>query len=179
MIELVIRAKNGDSEAYTELMLGIRNDLYKICKTRINNDDEIEDIVQETMIQTFKQIKKLKEPRKFKAWIIKILINNCNSVYRKKQKLRLVNIENNPYGSIDNKLTSNNIEDVENDINFYQLLSSLKYEERIIIILYYSERFTFKEISKILRINENTVKTRLYRAKEKIKEQYRGGVEIG
>ena len=49
------------------------------------------------------------------------------------------------------------------------MIKELKYEERIIIILYYSEKYTTKEISNILKINENTIKTRLSRAKEKIK----------
>lgn len=177
--ELVLKAKRGDTEAYTQLMLEIRNDLYKICKTRIISDDEIDDIMQETMIQTFKNIRTLKDTSKFKSWIITILINNCNKLYRKKQKIRLVNIEEESSRSIKNNLISNNIENIEADMNFYQLLSNLKYEERIIIILYYSEGFTLKEISKILHTNENTIKTRLYRAKEKIKEKCKGGMEIG
>ena len=64
MDELVEKAKKGDAEAYTQLMLSIRNDLYKICKTRIISDDEIEDIIQETMIKTFKQLKKLRDVSK-------------------------------------------------------------------------------------------------------------------
>lgn len=173
--ELVLKAKQGNAEAYTKLMLEIRNDLYKICKTRITNDDEIDDIVQETMIQTFKHLKTLKDTSKFKSWIITILLNNCNNLYRKKHKVKLVNIEEGD----SKRLISNNIENIEEDMDFYQLLSDLKYEERIIIVLYYSEKFTLKEISKILHTNENTIKTRLYRAKEKIKEKCKGGMVIG
>lgn len=169
MEELVIKAKKGDTEAYTQLMLNIRNDLYKICKTRISSNDEIDDIIQETMIQTFKYIKKLKDNTKFKQWIIKILINNCNKLYKNNHKIHLSNFEIDYKQGLKNNIAVNDIENIENDINFYQLLSNLKYEERIIIILYYSEKFTLKEISKILRISENTVKTRLYRAKQKIK----------
>ena len=179
MEELVLKAKKGDSEAYTQLMLQIRNDLYKICKTRVSNDDEIDDIIQETMIQTFKHIKKLRDTSKFKSWIITILINNCNKSYRKQQKLNLISIEYNSEKNIEHKLVSNNIENTEDDINFYQLIYNLKYEERIIIMLYYSEGFTLKEISKILHTNENTIKSRLYRAKEKIRLECKGGMQIG
>ena len=178
MEELVLRAKNGDADAYTQLILGIRNDLYKICKMRLTNDDEIEDMIQDTMIQTFKNIKKLKDPNKFKWWVIKILINHCNHDYRKKNKRKIVNMEDD-FNHFENELYSNNIETIESDMAFYQLLSNLKYEERMIIILYYSEQFTFKEISQILKINENTVKTRLYRAKEKIKKQWEGEIKNG
>ena len=178
MDELVLRAKDGDADAYTQLILEIRNDLYKICKMRITSDDEIDDIIQDTMIQTFKNIKKLKDPSKFKSWIISILINNCNHYYMKKNRRKIVSIEDN-LNDCENKLYENNIDDIESDMNFYQLLSNLNYEERIIIILYYSEQFTFKEISQILKISDNTVKSRLYRAKNKIKNECEGGIKNG
>ena len=76
-------------------------------------------------------------------------------------------------------LKIDNIDIIDSDIDFYLLISKLNYEERIIVILHYAENFTFKEISKILHINENTVKTRLYRAKEKLKYICRGEIEIG
>ncbi len=177
--ELVLCAQNGDSDAYTKLMLNIRNDLYKICKIHLIDDNEIDDVIQETIIQTYKNIKKLHNPSKFKAWIITILINNCNKVYREKQKIQKLN-SNNYFTNIINSLTSkNDIENIEDSINFYQLLKILDYEEKMIIILYYSERFTFREISKMLKINENTVKTKLYRAKEKIKKDYIGDEKNG
>lgn len=59
------------------------------------------------------------------------------------------------------------------------MIKELKYDDRIIIVLYYGEKYTTKEISKILTVNENTIKTRLTRAKEKIKKSYKGGIEIG
>lgn len=175
MEELVNKAKKGDIDAYTNLILLIRNDLYKICKTRIFDDNDIEDIIQDTMIQTFKKIKFLKNSQKFKSWIIKILINNCNNYYRIKSRNKEIDFNYSYY----KELSQNNIDIVDDDINFYQLLSILEYEERIIIILYYSERFTLKEISKILKINENTIKTKIRRAKDKIKEDIEGGIQVG
>lgn len=173
--ELVLLAQRGDVEAYTNLILEIKNDLYKICKARLYNNDDIDDAIQETMIQSYKQIKKLRDVSKFKHWIIKILINNCNKIYRQKKKYTTIDEDYN----IEKIKLESNIEKMESDVNFYTLIKDLKYEERIIIILYYMKDFTLKEISNILNININTVKTRLYRAKEKIKYMYNGGVKIG
>ena len=55
------------------------------------------------------------------------------------------------------------------------MLKCLEYKERLIMILYYSENYTIKEIGKILKMNENTVKTKMARAKFKIKNSYFGG----
>ena len=86
MEQLILRAQSGDKEAFTQLIMMINDDLYKIAKSRIANESDIEDAIQETMIEAYKSIRKLKEPKKFKKWIIKVLINKCNRIYRRKYK---------------------------------------------------------------------------------------------
>lgn len=179
MKELILKAQEGDKEAFTQAIMEIKNNLYKIAKVKTTNEDDIQDIIQDTMIDAYKYIKKLKEPNNFKAWIIKILINNCNKYYRKKYK------DNEVYDNYDIEFYRENIKYskdqqlIEDTLDFYSMIKQLKYEERIIIVLYYSENYTTKEISNILRVNENTVKTRLSRAKEKIKNTYKGGQKNG
>ena len=65
MEELIRMAQNGDEIAFTNLIMLINDDLYKIAKSRITNETDIEDAIQETMIETYKSIKKLNEPRKY------------------------------------------------------------------------------------------------------------------
>lgn len=166
MEELIAKAQKGDIEAYTEIILSMRNDLYKIAKTRISNEDDIEDAIQETMIQVYKSIKKLKSPEKIKTWTISILINNCNKLYRKKCKKDISMDEYN----LEDYLIKNSQYDIEDDLNFYYLLNKLKYEERIISILYYKENYKIEDIAKILKMNVNTVKSNLVRARKKIKK---------
>lgn len=175
MKELIIKAKRGDKEAFTQLILEIKNDLYKITKIKTTNEEDIQDIVQETMLDAYKYIKKLKDPEKFKAWIIKILINNCNKYYKKKYR------DSELYDNYDIEFYKENIrynddqQLLEDTLDFYEMIKQLKYEERVIIVLYYGEKYTTREIAKILCINENTIKTRLSRAKEKIRNTYKGG----
>lgn len=59
MEELILSTQNVNEEAFTKLILSINDDLYKIAKTRISNEDDIADAVQETMIETYKSIKNL------------------------------------------------------------------------------------------------------------------------
>ena len=174
MDELILMAQAGDEDAFTKMILYIKDDLYKIAKTRIAktriaNETDIEDAIQETMIETYKSIKRLKDPNKFKKWVIKILINKCNRIYRRKYKTDISIDEYNV-----ETLKSNNIIDVENKLNFYDIIKILNYEERLIIILYYMEDYSVKEIKSILKMNENTINTHLYRARQKIKKNYGG-----
>lgn len=175
MEELIELAQKGNKEAFTHIILSMKEDLYKIARTRISNEEDIEDAIQETMIETYRSIKKLKDIKKLKMWIVKILINKCNRVYRRKYK-KDVSLDE---FEIESFSSSNDYLKVEDRMNFYLLLKDLKYEERIIVILYYKEQYSIKEIAKILKIKENTIKTHLSRARQKIKVKYQRGNQIG
>mgnify|MGYP004715836909 CR=1 FL=1 len=176
MDELVKKAQHGDKEAFTELILLLKADLYKIAKTRIKNDEDIYDAIQETMIIAFNSIKKLKKIESFKSWIIKILINTSNNLYKKTSKNNTISLEKvEAYSS----LNYSDYDKVETILDFNFILKNFKYEDRIIIILYYMEKFTDKEIGEILKLKENTVKTKRTRIKEHIKEIFKeGGQEL-
>lgn len=171
MEELIPLAQAGNENAFIEIVMLIKNDLYKIAKSRLSNEADIDDAIQETMLETYKSIKKLNDPNKFKKWIIKILINKCNRIYRKKYKN---DISLDDY-NLDN-INLNTINDIESKLNFYDLIKILNYEERIIIILYYMEDYPVKEIKNILNMKENTINTHLYRARQKIKNKFGGNL---
>ena len=163
MEELVLKAKHGDEKAFNDLILNIQHDLYKIAKMRLINEADIEDAVQETIIEIYESIRSLRDIKAFKPWATKILVNKCNKIYRKK-KINEIPFEE----GIDNFLVSraDNLE--ESDYNFYLLIKSLDYEDRMIVTLHYLMGYKIKEISQILKMNENTIKTRMARSKEKL-----------
>lgn len=164
------KQKIGDKEAFTKIVISYENDLYKIARTRLQNDDDISDVFQETIINAFKSIKKLKNTEYFKTWLIRILINNCNSLYSKKKKRKEFFIED---LQEDNYRIEDDFENINGELSFNDMMKILNYDERIAMTLYYSEGYTNKEISKILRTNENTIKARISRAKLKIKKMLR------
>lgn len=166
MKELVERAKNEDSDAFTNLILNIERDLYCIAKSKIDNENDIDDIIQETMLIAFLNIKKLKNNSLFKTWVIRILINNCNKFYKRKK-----------HKSIDEDEEIKKISSVEMDlsnIEFKDFISFLNEDERTILTLYYYLGYTTKEISKMLNKREGTICSKISRAKIKIKEKYKG-----
>ena len=166
MEELVEEARKGNKEAFSTLILSLEKDLYKIAKMRLRDDEDIYDAVQETILIAFKSIKKLKHVEYFRTWIIKILINQSNYIYRQKTKKKIISFEDTEK-DIANEIS--NIENIDTVLDFNFMCRKLKYEDRIIIILYYMERFTDKEIGEILNLKERTVTTKRNRAKQKIK----------
>ena len=74
MEELVEKSKKGDNQVFSDLIISIENELYKIARTRLRNEDDIKEAVQETIVKSFSSIKKLRNSKFFKTWIIKILM---------------------------------------------------------------------------------------------------------
>lgn len=174
MEELIDKAKNGDKEAFSIIISTIDAELYRIAELRLSNKDDILDVIQETIITAFKSINKLKHNEYFKTWIIRILINQSNNFYRQKYRRNIISFEE-IENSSENSLYD--IEKVDEVLDFNFICKNLKYEDKIIITLYYMEKFTDKEIGKILKIKAKTVTTRRTRAKEKIKNWLKGGKE--
>lgn len=169
MNELIIKAINGDKDSFIKAILKIEKDLYVISKARLKNEDDICDAIQETVLEAFSNIHKLRDLNLFKTWIIKILINKCNYIYKNNKKYN-ISFEDNElenYICFDNNISQNS------NIDFLLLIKDLTSQERLIITLYYYNEFTSKEISKLLKLNENTIRSKISRAKLKIKEKYR------
>ena len=143
------------------LIIEYQDVLYKIAKTRMNCEDDICDVVQNTFISAYKSINTLKNEKYFKTWLIKILINKCNDFYLKNKKDTV---------SLDvlNDNTEFYSEDFTNNFGIDYLIKSLSKDEQTILTLYYLEGYNEKEISKILNINYSTIRTKIRRAKNKI-----------
>ena len=165
MEELVKRANNNDEKAFDELIELIKNELYLIAKTKLKIDDDIADAIQETILKCYQNIHKLRDIKLFKTWTIRILINECNKIYRKKEKYK-ISIEDN---EIEKYIKSE--ENYDENIEFSILIRKLETEEKLILTLYYYSGYTTKEISQILRKNENTIRSKMSRAKDKLKKQ--------
>ncbi len=168
MEKLIEEAQKGNEEAFTKIIIDLEKDLYKMARARFNSEDDICEVVQETIIAAFNNMKKLKKPEYFKTWIIKILINNCNKMYKKKRKKDLFEYDEK---ILEDTYSKNEYEIVIDKLDFEGLIKNLKYNERITLILYYMENLTTKEIGKLLKEPESTIRNRISRAKLKLKKE--------
>lgn len=167
--DLIEKAKSGNELAFKQLIESIIKDLYRIAYARLDDEDDINDAIQNTMIITYKNIKKQKNIEFFKTYTIRVLINECNKIYNS-NKLHIF---------IKNKVSKNqasylkdSIESANDRLNFENMIKKLDYKEQLIITLFYNSNYSCKQIAKILKMNENTVKSKILRARKKIKDIY-------
>lgn len=149
------KAQKGDGEAFIQLIQQYELILYRTAKRLGLKDEDIADLLQETVMLAFEKITTLKKGQYFNTWICRILLNNC---YRFMKR-------NKPLAELDetvlNHLSHHEFLSLELD----DALNSLDDNHRIALTLYYVNGFTTKEISEFLHEPEGTIKSRISRAK--------------
>ena len=159
MEALVTAAKNGDKEAFVRLIRMNKQSLYKTAWIYLRDEQDIADALQNTILSCYENIQRLREPKYFKTWLMRILINECKDILRQK----------NHAAELDDFAEGVHCE----ELNLCELLLCLDKESRKIVELYYFDEFSVKEISALLEMNSNTVSTKLSRARAKLKKVIR------
>lgn len=159
LIMEVKRAKRGDKEAFCNLIRVNKIAIYRVAKSILNNEEDIEDAVSEAILKAYKNIQALKQEVFFKTWLIRIVINESNNLYKKRAKEIVVDKDH---------FKNIKVNDNYKDLSLYNAINSLDEDLRITTILFYFEDMKYKDIAKVLNVKEGTIKSRLSRAKEKL-----------
>lgn len=173
--ELIDRAVNNDQTAITQLYNMTKDNVYYTIKTMISDEDTAQDLTQDTFLKAMKNLGQLNEPAAFKGWIKKIARNMTIDILRKRKVISFSQMvssdsdeaiefeddrqENLPEVVIDRKETTRLIGEI---------LGTLSPEQRVVTELFYYENLSVKEIAEELGVSENTVKSRLKYARNKI-----------
>ena len=156
----VAKAKSGNKEEFLALINENRLSIYRVAKGILNNQYDIEDAIQNTIVKAYEKINTLKNDNLFRTWIIRILINECNEIIRKNKKII----------SLDEGINKETYNDVYEDIDLTRAINLLCEELRIVTVLFYFEDMTTKDIAMILEIPEGTVRSRLSRARQQLRK---------
>lgn len=163
MSDLISKARKGDPEAFIALIEANKPDMYKVAFSILHNDADAADAMSETILKCWTQIERLEKKKYFKTWLIRILINNCNDSIRKNSRTVFVDSYDRIEPADCEELHSKEID---------ECFDCLSETNRLIMLLYYTQGFKVREIAQMLEMNENTVKTRLSRARKEFKEAY-------
>ncbi|WP_339267966.1 sigma-70 family RNA polymerase sigma factor [Paenibacillus sp. FSL R5-0470] len=159
------KAQKGDHEAFTRLFRQLESQLYRLAKTILLKDEDCADALQETTLKVYKGLANLKQPKFFKTWVIRILINECNQLLRMRERtIAVAEIPEEPVDSYVHFEDSGNV-DLQSFIN--QLDESL----RLAIVLFYFDDLSIKQIADVLDISEGAVRARLHRARRLLSKQ--------
>jgi RNA polymerase sigma-70 factor (ECF subfamily) len=176
MEALIERAGAGSSIAFEQLMILFQEDIFRMAYYRTYSHMDAEDLTQEIFTKAFKHISTLKVFNRFRSWLYSIAVNQVRDFNRKKRfralfgtfsdsdELIQSNTETSDHPEI---LTGLMREDFWKQVRL--LLDKLSRLEREVFLLRFMDHLSIREISQIMEKSESTVKTHLYRALKKFK----------
>ncbi len=178
LVSLVNQAREGNRSAFAQLADRFHEDIFRLVFYRIRSKVDAEDITQDVFLKAFQKISSVKDAAKFRGWLFSITLNRIRDFQRKKRfrsffKTEDENIESHPTEKAD----SDQPEALEHVIrkDFWRqiglILKKLPNMEREVFLLRFFDHLSLKEIAGVLKKNESTVKTHLYRALAKFKKE--------
>lgn len=141
------------------------NMVYRLAIARTGNSEEAQDVYQEVFLRLAKKMPEFQSEEHKKAWLIRVTIN-CSKTILNSSFIK-------HRTELDENLSFETPE--RHDIYYAVLKLPIKY--KTVVHLYYYENYSIKEISNILRANENTIKSRLARARKQLEIAIKGGIE--
>lgn len=167
-----------ESELITEIFQQKMNLIYKYLVKLGCSQDNAEDIVQDTFYKALKYIDGI-QADKISAWLFKVAINKYYDLCRKNNKHIHLNIDEEIFKEslTDRKLVEDFILNLERKEEILQILNSISDIQKNLLFFKYDMGLSYKEIAELLGINENTVKTYLFRAREQFKKLWRDKYE--
>lgn len=156
----VIKSKKGDKDAFGRLINDNKLSMYRISKSILKNEHDVEDAISNSILKAYTNLIKLRKNDTFKQWLFKILINECYSILSKNKKIVTVPDINELIGTYEDRCYN---------FELARAVNSLDDDQRIVTILFYYEDMSLRDISKTLNLPEGTVKSRLSRARGQLR----------
>ncbi|MBT2642428.1 RNA polymerase sigma factor [Bacillus sp. ISL-41] len=177
-IELMLRIQNGDESAFAKLLNPLIEKAYKTSYSIVRSKEEAEEVVQNAMLEAYRNIMAGKEIVYFNTWFYKLVSHRSIDNVRKKSRLMETVIE------IDTLKDSREVVDEvlqdEMHLEINQGIQSIKNGDyRNVLLLYYYQDFSIQEVSEMLGMKTSTVKSHLHRARKALKARLMENQIIG
>ncbi|MGB7497388.1 MAG: sigma-70 family RNA polymerase sigma factor [Candidatus Acidiferrum sp.] len=179
--ELVQRAQRGDKDAFEMLVAKHQGRVFAVAGGILRSREDVEDIAQQVFMKAYFSLKRFDQRSAFSTWLYKITVNECWDLLRKKKVRPLVfeselsEEQAHAYQSTEQK--GEGAPDVREQLETRELLEKwldcLEERDREMLVLKEVQGFTVEEIAEIMGVNGNTVKVRLFRARQRIAERVR------
>jgi len=150
-----------DTQEYESITTKYLDCIYRVAVNGCKNHADAEDVVQSTFIKLWERNEAFEDEEHIKKWLIRVAVNECNSLWRSAWKRRTTYLE---------EMTSEPVFSTQEKSSLYFAVRDLPQKYRQIVHLYYFEEYSVREIADIMKLSETAVQTRLLRARQKLKE---------
>src|SRR5213594_3964327 len=177
--DLIKRAQKGDGAAFNEVVLAYRKRILGTIARLIARPDDVEDVGQEVFLRLYFSLDQLRSPEVFEPWLYRLTVNAAYDYLRKqrrRQESRMADLSEQQVMIADavagSKLEHEDRRRQEVRETVGALLGAVSEEDRILLTLKEVEGLSLKELEVIYQVNENALKVRLFRARQRVLKAY-------
>lgn len=173
--ELIKRAQGGDAAAFNDVVLAYRRRILGTIARLIGHPEDVEDVGQEVFLRLYFSLDQLRTPEVFEPWLYRLTVNASYDYLRKRRRRmesRMADLSEQQVIMADavasGKADHQDAQRRNTRETVNGLLASVSEEDRILLTLKEVEGLSLKEMEKIYHVNENALKVRLFRARQRI-----------
>lgn len=177
---LIQKSQQGDMDAFEQLLLRYEKKVYTIAYKYMGNPEDASDAAQEAMIKAYQSIGSFRGEASFGTWIGRITANKCLDELRKRKRIQVTSLDAEvelEEGSVQKEIAAEDATPEEHTIQqetvqyVQHILNQMREEYRIVLVLRELEGHSYEEIASMLSCSLGTVKSRISRARNYLKEQ--------
>lgn len=181
--DIVERAQAGDAQAFNEIVHAYRRRIFGTVSRLIGRPEDVEDVAQEVFIRLYYSLDQLRSPEVFEPWLYRLTVNAALDYLRKRRKRkmesRVADLSEQQVMMADAAAGSKAEVDEKEKARIRELVDSLlagvSEEDRLLLTLKEVEGLSLKDLEKIYGVNENALKVRLFRARQRVLRAYAAG----
>src|ERR1700686_1175904 len=180
--ELIERAQKGDSAAFNEIVLTYRKRILGTITRLIARPEDVEDVAQEVFLRLYFSLDQLRTAQVFEPWLHRLTVNAAYDYLRKqkrRQEFRMSDLSEQQVVMADamaggkTEKTDQQQKKIRESVD--ALLGAVSEADRILLMLKEVEGLSLKELEKIYKVNENALKVRLFRARQRVLKAFGAG----
>ena len=172
--EIISRVLKGEQNAYAELVNRYQAYVFTLVLRMIKSREDAEEVAQDVFVKAYRSLADFRGESKFSTWLYTIA-NTTSITFLRKKKLDVQSLDNEKVFEVadskDSGLRANLVEQKSRVNMVNEAIAMLSPDDAEIITLFYKAEQNLEEISRILRLETNTVKVRLHRARTRLKEK--------
>jgi len=177
--ELIQKAQGGDSFAFNQVVVAYRKRILGTIARLIGRPEDVEDVGQEVFLRLYYSLDKLRTAEVFEPWLYRLTVNASYDYLRKQRRrneARMSDLSEQQVVLADaaagNKLSTEQERQKNVKELVEALLAAIPEQDRILLTLKEVEGLSLKELEKIYSVNENALKVRLFRARQRVLTAY-------
>jgi RNA polymerase sigma-70 factor (ECF subfamily) len=184
--ELIERARSGDAPAFNQIVLAYRKRVLSTISRLIGRPEDVEDVAQEVFVRVYYSLDQLRTPEVFEPWLYRLTVNAAYDYLRRakrRSESRMADLSEQQVLMADSVAGGRQENEERHKTQTRDFMDALfrhvSEEDRLLLTLKEVEGLSLKELEQVYHVNENALKVRLFRARQRVLKAYKAALADG